>query len=158
VGRLGIGYGIVVIVVGLATGYLMSRGYAQGGEPDRARALLYSAIVDMGVFAPFFGAAIALRRKPELHRRLIVVAGTSLLVAAVFRMPFLGQPRNLWLAHGIWFSPILLSMAYDYLKRRVVHPVFLAGIAALVLQSPTFRPAVQATRTWQSVSSWILGI
>lgn len=158
VGRFGIAYGVAVIVVGLATGYLMSKGYAAAGEADRARGLLYSAFIDIGVFAPLFGAAIAARQRPELHKRLMIVAGTSLLVAAVFRMPFLGQPRNMWLAHGIWFSPVLLTMAHDFVQRRKVHPVLVVGIAALVAQSPIFRPAARATGAWQSFSSWILGI
>lgn len=158
VGQLGIGYGAVVMAVGLTTGYLMAGSYAQAGEIERARGVLYNAVLDMAVFAPLFVAAITLRRKPELHKRLMVVAGTSLLVAAVFRMPFLGQPRNMWLAHAIWLSPILLTMGLDYVKRRIVHPVFLLGIAALAMQSPMFRPAVVATAAWTSISGWVLGI
>lgn len=92
-------------------------------------------------------AAVVARKKPELHKRLMVVAGTSLLVAATIRMQFLGSQ---WLAHAIWFSPIILTMLADYGRRRAVHPVFLIGLAALLLQSPMFRPAVRSTEFWRS--------
>jgi len=80
------------------------------------------------VFTPLFLPAVVARKKPELHKRLMIVAGTSLLVAAVFRMPFLGQPRNMWLAHTIWFSLIIITMFADYRRRRMIHPVLFIGI------------------------------
>jgi len=158
VGRLGIGYGFLVIVVGLTTGYLRASYYAGSGDFIEGSNLLYSATLDMAVFTPFFVAAVLLRRKPELHKRLMIVAGTSLLVAAVFRMNFLlGTPRNLWLAHAIWFAPVWLTLIADYRRRRAIHPVLIIGLVGLTLQSPMFRAAVRGTATWRSLSGWLLG-
>ena len=155
IGRIGIAYGGLVIVVGLTTGYVRSLGYVAAGDFTQGSNLLYSISLDMTVFTPFFVAAVVARKKPELHKRLMIVAGTSLLVAAVFRMQFLG---SLWLAHAIWFSPIILAMLADYRRRRIVHPVFLIGLVALLLQSPMFRPAIRSTDFWRSTSSWLLGL
>jgi hypothetical protein len=157
VGRAGIAYGIAVIVVGFLTGYLRSLGHVDVGNLERANSLLYSITLDMAVFAPFFAAAIFCRRQPELHKRLMIVAGTSLLVAAVFRMPFLGSPPNMLAGHAIWFSPVLLTMAYDLWKRGSVHPALIIGLLALIAQSPLFRPAVAGTQAWRSISGWVLG-
>src|SRR5262245_42694308 len=158
VGRFGIWYGIVLILVGLTTGLVRSAGYKQGGDFVLGSDLLYDAFVDMGVFAPLFAAAVALRKKPELHKRLMIIAVTSLLVPAVWRMPFLGQPPNPWLAHAIWLSPLFLTICVDYAKRRVFHPVMLLGMVALLLQSPMFRPPVSSTEAWRAFSSWLLGL
>ncbi len=157
VGRVGIAYGALIIVIGLATGYIRGQGYAGGGDFARGSNTLYNAVIDMAVFTPFFLAAVLTRKKPELHKRLMIVAGTSLLVAAVFRMQFLGVPRNWWLAHAIWFSPILLMMLADFRQRRLIHPVFLIGLVVLTLQSPMFRPAIRETDAWQSTSRFFLG-
>ena len=79
VGRVGIWYGGLLILVGLTTGVLR----AAGSAPGRAEQLLYVSIADMVMFGGFFGAAIWYRKKPKLHRPAMVVAATSLLVAAV---------------------------------------------------------------------------
>ena len=127
-GRIGIGYGVLVIVVGVITAFSMFAIRVRASQIEEARVSLLAPLVDMVVFAPFFGAAIYYRRKPELHKRLMIVATTALLIAAVGRMPFLGTPRNLWLLQLIWISPILLAMGYDFFKRTIVHPIYVLGI------------------------------
>ena len=42
----------------------------------------------MILFAGFFGAAVAYRNKPEIHKRLIIAATVALAFAAVGRMNF----------------------------------------------------------------------
>lgn len=156
IGHLGIVYGALVVTVGLTTGYVMSVVYVEDGDFVRGSNLLYSTLLDMVVFTSFFVAAILFRRSPELHKRLMIIAGTSLLVAAVFRMPFLGQPRNMLVAHTIWLSPVALTMIADYCRGLRFQFVLLFGVAALMLQSPMFRPAVRETEVWRSVSAWLL--
>ena len=85
VGRVGIWYAVLLILVGLTTGVLRAAASPSG----RAEQLLYVSFADMAMFAGFFGAAIWYRKKPKVHRPAMVVAATSLLVAAVGRMAFL---------------------------------------------------------------------
>ena len=94
-GRFAIGYGVLVIAVGLLTAFARFALRVRAGEAADAQAQLLGPLLDMLVFAPFFAAAIYYRRKPELHKRLMIVATTSLLIAAVGRMQFLGEPRIL---------------------------------------------------------------
>ena len=148
-GRIGIGYGVLVIVVGLLTGISRSANRFRlglGGEH-----LLFVAFADMTVFAIFFGAAIALRRKPQLHKRLMMGAATMLLVAAASRMTFL-QP--LLLRQAVWVSPILLAMAYDFRAQRMIHPVYLIGLGAFFVRAMS--PGLIAdTDTWSAVAHWL---
>ena len=103
------------------------------------------------MFGSFFGAAIAYRRKPQLHRRLMVVAATSLLVAAVGRMAFLPAATPLRLA--VWSAPVLLAMAFDFKKTRAVHPVYLAGIIVFALRRLSV--PLSQTAAWGSVAHWV---
>src|SRR6185436_7467169 len=119
-GRFAIGYGVLVIAVGLITAFARFALRVRAGEVGAAQAQLLGPLLDMLVFAPLFAAAIYYRRKPDLHKRLMVVATTALLIAAVGRMPFLGEPRNQLLLHSIWLGPILLAMAHDFWRQRRV--------------------------------------
>ena len=151
-GRLGIGYGVLVIIVGLLTGISRSADRIRLGLAGER--LLFVAVADMTVFATFFGAAIAFRRKPQIHKRLMMVAATMLLVAAASRMTFL---PNLQVRQAVWVSPILLAMAYDFRAQRLIHPVYLVGLGAFFVRalSPGF---IATTDTWSAVAHWLTGL
>ena len=155
-GRFAIGYGVLVIVVGLLTAFARFSVRVRVGEVVAAQAQLLGPLLDMLVFAPLFAAAIYYRRKPELHKRLMIVATTSLLIAAVGRMPFLGTPRDPWLLHLIWTAPILLAMAHDFWRRRSVHPVYVLGLIVLVLEGPLGRTPARGSEAWLNMSSWLV--
>lgn len=152
-GQLAIGYGVLVIAAGLLAAFGMFAMRVRAGELAAAQAALVGPLFDMLVFAPLFAAAVYWRRKPELHKRLMVVATTSLLIAAVGRMPFLGQPRNLALVQLVWMAPILVAMAHDLRRRRLVHPVYVLGLVVLALESPAIRAVARATDTWRDLSA-----
>jgi hypothetical protein len=156
-GRFAIGYGVLVIAVGLLTAFARFALRVRAGEAADAQEQLLGPLLDMLVFAPFFAAAIYYRRKPELHKRLMIVATTSLLIAAVTRMPFLGQPRNLLLVHLIWMAPILLAMAHDYWRQRRIHAVYVAGLVVLLLEGPLVRAHARTSELWLNMSGWLAG-
>jgi hypothetical protein len=151
VGRIGIGYGVLLVIVGLLTGISRTAHRIELGLPGEQ--LLFVAFADMTVFSIFFGAAIAFRRKPQVHKRLMLVAATMLLVAAASRMSFLPL---LSMRQAVWVSPILLAMAYDFTARRVIHPVYVIGLGAFFVR--TMSPAIFAdTDTWSAVTRWLTG-
>ena len=132
VGKLGIGYGVVVLLVGLLVSFAAPVMHVTAGEwtPDQAAAFLPIPLGDMVLFGSFFGTAIAYRRKPEVHKRLMLLATVALLFAAVFRINAAGwlpMPATIF----VWFIPVILGMAYDGLTRGRVHPVYWIGAAAM---------------------------
>lgn len=149
VGEVGIWYGVVVIIVGLTTAFSQFADRVEAGRLEEAQTRLLAPFTDMIVFPIFFGAAVYFRRKPEIHKRLMLVATTTLLVAASLRMGFLPRPMRLL----VWFSPILLGMAYDLIKRRSIHPVYIIGLAALYVLS--MRGALVETDAWLAFSGWL---
>lgn len=153
-GRFAIGYGVLLIVVGLITAFARFALRVRAGEVAAAQAQLLGPVLDMIVFAPLFAAALYYRRKPELHKRLMVVATTSLLIAAAGRMQFLGDARLLWV-HLIWMAPILVAIAHDFLRQRRVHPVYVLGLVVLALEGPLLRQVARDAEPWRSVSEWL---
>lgn len=152
-GRIGIGYGVLLIIVGLFTGISRSAHRIELGLG--AEGLLFNAVADMVVFSSFFAAAIAFRRKPQIHKRLMMVAATMLLVAATARMQFLpGPPLRLPLRLAVWFSPVVLAMAHDFTRRRLIHPVYAIGLGAFLIR--VFSGAfIVETAAWSAFTRWV---
>lgn len=152
-GKFGIGYGVFVILVGLLVSFGMFAVRVRAGAADEASGRLLGPLLDMVVFAPLFAAAVFYRRRPELHKRLMIVATTALLIAAVGRMRFLGSPANIGLLMLVWSSPILVAMAYDFAKRRVVHPVYVLGLVLLLVEGPILRRMGRDSELWRGVTA-----
>lgn len=157
VGRFGFVYGAFVVLIGLATAFDQFAMRIAAGEVQQAQDRLFVPLTDMVVFAPILAAAWLYRHQPQVHKRLIVVATTILLIAAVHRMTFvLGErpipPYRILL---VWLSPIYVGMIYDWVKLRTIHPVYLIGIAAIVylkfFRMPLFESAV-----WKNFSRWLV--
>jgi hypothetical protein len=132
IGRWGIAYGCAVIAMGLIVGPATAVIKFDSGEwtRDRAAGSLLLTVGDMVSFAAWFGAAIWYRTRPEVHKRLMVVATVALLVAALARWTFVGSGLA---RAGIWLSPIFIGMVHDWVTRRRVHPVYTIGSIVLFL-------------------------
>ena len=153
-GRMGIWYGVGLIVVGLTTGVIRSRLPDGTADPR----LFFSAMSDMAIFSAFFFSAIAYRKKPEVHRRAMVVAATMLLIAAVARLWFLPDGSTAMGFYGrlaIWCSPVLCAIGYDVVRRRGVHIVYVAGLVAFVLRRTLAGP-ISGTDTWGALTENVL--
>lgn len=153
-GKVGIGYGVLVIVIGVAVAFVMFAARVRAGQLAEAQSRLLAPLLDMVFFAIFFGAAIYWRRTADLHKRLMLVAATSLLIAPVARMPFLGTPPDRTLILSIWLLPIVLGMIYDALRHRTVHWVYPLGAAVLIAQS-VWRLGARSSDTWADISAWL---
>jgi hypothetical protein len=130
-GTIGIAYGFVVLTIGLVMTFTAPVLHLAAGDQqmDQAAGLLLLPLGDMVLFAGFFTAAIAYRPKPEIHKRLILLATVALLFPAVARLSF----ERPWAFLAIWLSPVLAAMGYDGLTRRRVHPTYLIGTGILLV-------------------------
>ncbi len=155
-GEIAIYYGYTIIAVGVFTAFAMFASRVQAGNITEGQARLLAPLTDMIVFPVFFLLAVRYRHRPELHKRLMLVAMTALLVAAALRMRFLGELLPLNTRTLIWLSPILLAMAYDGIAKRIVHPVYVIGLAALYVLS--LRRFLSGTDTWLAISGWLANL
>jgi len=150
-GVLGAVLACLVFVVGVLTAvYAAARG-ASPGPP--ALQFLIVPIVDMLVFAALIGAALYFRRKLDVHKRLMLLAAISLLTPAIARIPLrfieTGGPLAFF---GLTDFCLLACVAFDTIKHRRLHPVFLWGTLLVILSQP-LRLLFSATDLWLKIAT-----
>jgi hypothetical protein len=156
--RLGMAIGVlaaVMVAVGTATAIDLAR---RGAAPPGVDPLTFLAVPlgDMLVFAVLIGAALLLRRNKEAHKRLMLLAFTGILVAAVARLPGV-LPLGPLGFFGLTFVPVLaLGVSYDLLTRRHVHPAYMWGGTLLVVSVP-LRLLISTTHAWHRVAETLIG-
>jgi len=148
-GWFGVGLGTLMPPLGVVTAIVMTRFDAYRLHLAGAREFLIVPLMDMLLFAAAFALAVAWRKKPEYHRRLIFVATCFLLDAAFGRNDYLFD-------HNIFFfcvdAMILLGVARDLVVDRRIHRVYLA-VLPLVVVIQLFE-----IHTWRSASAWWMAV
>jgi hypothetical protein len=155
--RLGVA-GAVLATVMTAVGITTAvKAAARGAAPPGADPLAFLAIPmgDMVVFPIFVAAALWMRRKKESHKRLMLLAYISIIVAAVARLPGV-LPLGPLGFFGLAFVFLLVAIIYDLVSRRRVHPAYIWGGALLVASVP-LRLMVSGTGTWQAMARFLVG-
>jgi small basic protein len=155
-GQFGMIWGMVVLVVGVVTAVLRFGTMTAEGLVEPARQFVIWPLLDMVIFAGFLIPAIIYRRQPEIHKRLMVVATTNLIVAAVFRA--VGPPiSTMHLVFVLlWLSPIIIAMVHDFVRKRLVHPVYIVGVVVLGISS--FRDIATSTDAWLAFTQWLASV
>lgn len=150
-GRLGIYYGLLVLLMGLTVTFAAPvLGVQQGTRTiDEAAGSLLLPLGDMVLFAGFFGAGIVYRRTKVLHSRLMLLATVALLFAPAARLG-----RGLVEILLVWLFPLALAIGYDAVTRRRVEPVYLVGLA--VLLAAFARIALVESEAWLVVGRRIM--
>ncbi len=87
-------------------------------------------LFDMVAFSIPFALAVYWRKKPEFHRRLILIATCALTAAAFGRFPENLLPPVLFYS-GVDLL-ILLGAARDLVVSRSIHPVYRYSLPAFV--------------------------
>jgi len=83
----------------------------------------------------------------------MLVATTILLGTAVGRMTFLGFPVALWKYMLLWPLPVYLAMVHDLRTKRMVHPVYVIGIAAMLPMRLVL--PLNSSAAWQTLAAHI---
>ncbi|WBH15424.1 hypothetical protein [Sphingomonas radiodurans] len=132
-GWIGAGYAAVMIVIGITATVAMVRA---GRAPFFFQPGYFLVMNSLGVltFAGLLWWAVALRRRTEWHRRIVICAMTAIMGPAFGRI----VPAPLiipWAAWGVFAAMMLFPIAgaiYDLRRHGRVHPAWWAGIAILV--------------------------
>lgn len=154
--RLGIA-GMVLAAAMFVVGYLAAIDAAQRGSalPGMTpQAFLIIPILGIVAFAGLVAAAFGLRRRPDYHKRLMMLATTGgLMGAGIARIPAMASAGPL----GFFGVPDLFVVAlalYDLAMLRRIHPATVAGGAFIVALQ-----AVQLTgansSSWLAIAAWL---
>lgn len=142
-GWFGLGFGVLMICVGLFTTVVMGHWQVQR-DGLMVCMFIYRPLVDIIFFAVAFGLAIHWRKRPELHRRLMLLAAVSVTPPAISRIPGVYPLSFVYFCSDLF---ILAGIAYDFFTANRIHAVYrwggavaLAGQLAL-LTVLSLRPA-----------------
>ena len=153
-GNFGIALGSVVFVLGVLVSFVAPvMTYNAGTRTlDEAAGFLLIPLGDMVLFGALFFPAVAYRTKPEVHKRLMILATVAVAFAAIFRMQALGVP----LAAGLtlWFALPVLGAINDFRTQGRVHPVYFLGIAGMIVAA--LRIPFSASESWIGFSRPII--
>lgn len=164
-GLAGISLATAMLFVGLATAIHSMNVQTAAGLGDRARGFLIVPVTTILFFAAIIAVAVANRQRPEIHKRLIVLASIAILMAAVARLVrfALGKTDALTGPPPIEFSalPALLTdllivaaIVYDWRTRGRPHPVYLIG-GGLWLAIQLGRIPISKTPQWHVIAKWL---
>jgi Ca2+/H+ antiporter len=121
------------------------------------KSFLLIPLTDMLLFASFIGLSLANLKRPEWHKRLIVLATAALLPAATGRLLFALQlPESILLFTVSQEVILIAAIANDLFTRRKIHPAYLWGGALMLIVHLTRFP-LAGTSWWSSAAEWIVG-
>ena len=169
-GLLGISLATAMVLVGFAVANNVLAARLAAGFGDRARAFHIASTSMITLFGLFVAAAIAYVRRPEIHKRLMLLATVSMLPPAIARLffavnvgigpglrPGLGPPRSVTSVMGPTLVAdvlILAAMIADIRRRGRPHPVYLAG-GAVMLAVQVLRLPISTTHWWYAVANFL---
>jgi hypothetical protein len=167
-GVLGVSLATAMLFVGILVALHSIRlGIALGLEA-RNRAFSIVPITIVAFFACTVAVAIANVSRPEVHKRLMVVATVSLLPPAIARLIALGAGVPFSPGHPppLVFSllpsfvsdlPLVAAMVWEWRRHRRVDRTYLvAGAFLLALQ--TIRVPLGTSRLWFEVTDGLLAL
>lgn len=169
-GLAGISLATAMVFVGLAVAIAgLDRRLALGFGDD-ARAFAVVPVTSALLFGGLVAWAMVNLRRPEWHKRLMLVATASLLQPAIARFFFLAR-GNIDAATRMAGPPppveftmvpgaiadlfILAALLYDWKARGRPHPAYLWGLG-VVLAVHLSRPVVARSEAWQGFADFLV--
>jgi hypothetical protein len=148
-----------VFAIGIATA--LNVGALPGLRPSGRTGAQFVIIplVSITLFGGLVTAGIALRKRPALHKRLMLSGMVAILGPAVSRLVALIGQRQL----GTYLQVAVIAlfvgcfMIADWRKHRIVHPVFAIGGLALMLSWP-LRMWLSGSDAWEPVGKWLVSL
>jgi len=157
--RLGVlGLVVAVLVIGVGVAAAIDAGRRGASPTTEVPPLVFMAIplFDMPVFAALVGVALWKRRRPDIHKRLMLLATLGLLTPGIARIPLdLIQRGGPPMFFGLALFFPLLCVAIDTARSRRLHPAFGWGGALLILMLP-LRLLIAETQVWMQFARWLV--
>lgn len=169
-GLLGISLATAMVLVGFSVADEALGRRLAVGQGDPARAFHIATISMITCFAVLVGAAIAFVARPEVHKRLMLLATISVLPPAIARLffavnvgiaaglrPGLGPPRtvdSVLMAALIADALIAVCMIYDWRTRGRIHRVYLFG-GGIIVAVHLLRGPASTTQWWYSIADFL---
>jgi hypothetical protein len=159
VGLAGISFATLLTVLGLLAALNSLQSGIAAHQAAGAEAFLIVPLTVIVAFAALFAAAIGNIRRPEVHKRLMLLATISVLnapvarplIAWVYKLPPTEQ-LPVWIdvpASYLSYLLIVPALIYDWRRNGRIHPVYLIAVPVLVIVPVVVMP-ISDTAAWHS--------
>ena len=158
-GLVGVVIAILVVILGSTTTFnAAAREVGRHSDEANARvAVLCLELVQMALFAGLVTAAVAMRRRADFHKRLMLLATACMMPSAFSRIPL-----NLTFVVSNFMSILILfnlcvvvPALIDTLRNRRLHPAFGWG-GLIVIGSLNLAYPIAISRPWLRIGTWLV--
>lgn len=167
IGMAGISFATAMTIFGVLVSINLMKTAAAMGLKDEGIAFAIVPLSGILFFAVVFTLSIAAVRRPEHHKRLMLLVAISLLDAAVARwfLTFLAPPGPpgpppvavTLLPALVAYLLLVAAIVFDWRTRGRPHPVYLFGGAALIAVKVLNLP-ISTSAWWRSFAGGILAL
>lgn len=156
-GLIALPLAVAMAISGLGVGtFAVSRDLA-AGVGDIAYSQLIGVVAAMIIFVLYVSIAVASRKKPDWHKRMMLLATIAVLWPAWFRfrhlLPFVPHP-DIILSVVVSDSLVLVAMVRDRLKFAQIHPAYLI-FGLLLIAEHVCEVLFFDTSTWRAAATAI---
>jgi hypothetical protein len=156
-GVLGVGLAVLMVAVtGTVVIRAARRGFTAFPETVKWPGFLLLGLGIVLTFAVLFCAAILLRERSAIHKRLMVLATLSIWIPAISRLPLqFIEAGSLWTTIALGDACVLACVVVDSVRNRKLDPVFLWG-GLLILCSHPLLIWIGNTPAWTRMATGLL--
>jgi hypothetical protein len=169
-GLLGVSLATAMVFVGFAAADEVLAKRLAAGLGDKARAFHIASTSIITLFGVFVFAAIAYVRRPEAHKRLMLLATITVIAPAIARVffavnvgiaaglrPGLAPPRtveSILIPAFVADALILAGVIHDIRTRGRPHPAYLIG-GVVIVAVQLLRVPVSTTQWWYAIADFL---
>jgi Na+-transporting NADH:ubiquinone oxidoreductase subunit NqrE len=154
-GWFGAGLATVMVVLGFTTAVVMTRFDTHQLHEAGVESFMAIPFWDMIAFGSLVALAIYWRKKPELHKRLMLIATCCLMDAPFGRFDYLFNNNLYFVCLDVL---ILLGVGRDLVVDRRVHKVYLYALPVIVAgQAFTMYLDLGNPGWWQGITHALIG-
>jgi hypothetical protein len=167
IGMIGVSLATAMTIFGFLVAVNVMKRSAAIGLTDAGIAFVIVPLSGILFFAVVFTLAVTATRRPETHKRLMLLAGISILDAAVARwfLTFLAPsgpvgppPVEVTIIPAlVAYLLLVVAIVFDWRTRGRPHPVYIYGGAALVAVKLLNWP-ISVTAAWHIFAGGILAL
>ena len=155
VGKWGMGLGLLLLVIGIATAVDSAR---RAQAAPAALSFLATSLGGLFMFIALIALGIVYRRQRDFHSRLMLLANLSILAPAIARLPLEVIERGgLTLTFILKDACVLAFVIYDVASARRLHPVT-AWASLLIIASYPLTRAIGASSAWIALAKWLVNL
>jgi hypothetical protein len=160
VGLIGVSLATAMLIFGIMVVMQFMKETRAAGNPEAGVGIAAVALTNVGLFAVLVTSALINIRRPEWHKRLMLMAAISILGAPIARwfIVYLNMPPPHdavadWLVVALALVPLL----HDWRTRGKVHNAYWICLTAIIAVRLVRGPLIES-EAWHSATGWLASL